>query len=225
MIRIFAALIGSALMLAACASGGPSGAVSASLPPPDAPRLQEAREHIIGPQDTLEVTVFQADQLNRTVEVDAQGKIDLPLIGVVTAAGKSARQLSGEIAANLEKKYLQSPQVTVRVKESLSQRVTVEGAVTSPGVFPVSGPTTLLQAIAMAQGPVREANEKQVAIFRTVNDRRAVALFDLTAIRQGKAEDPLVYGNDVVVVERSGAKSILNDIRGIVPIIGVFRWF
>ena len=64
-----------------------------------------------------------------------------------------------------------------------------------------------------------------MAIFRTINNRRAAAVFDLTAIRQGKAEDPEVYGNDVVVVERSGTKSLLKDLRGVVPFIGAFSWF
>lgn len=224
MTRIIAALIGSALLLAACASGGPSGA-STSLPPPDVARYAEAREYVIGPSDMLEVAVFQAAQLDRTVEVDAQGRIDLPLVGAMTAAGKSPKQLSTDIAAALEQKYLQSPQVTVRVKEAASQKVTVEGSVAQPGVYPVTARTTLLQAIAMARGAERDANEKRVAIFRTVNDKRAVGVFDLTAIRQGKAEDPEVYGNDVVVVERSGAKSILQSITGVAPILGIFSAF
>lgn len=227
MIRTLSALFGSILLLAACASGGSGSSIAAntSLPPPDAATAQAAREYVVGPMDTLEVTVFQADNLNRTVEVDSQGRIDLPLIGGVEAAGKSTRQLQTEIAARLSEKYLQSPQVSVRLKESISQRVTVEGAVAQPGVFQMSGHTTLLQAIAMAQGPEDDANEKQVAIFRTIQGRRAAAVFDLTAIRKGQAEDPEVYGNDVVVVERSGTKSLLNDLRGVVPFIGVFRWF
>lgn len=224
MIRNLTVLIGSIVMLAACASGG-SSIAAGSLPPPDAATAQAAREYVVGPLDTLEVTVFQADNLNRTVDVDSQGRIDLPLIGGVVAAGKTTRALQTEIAAKLSEKYLQSPQVTVRVKESLSQRVTVEGAVEQPGVFPMAGRTTLLQAIAMARGPQDDANEKQVAIFRTIQGRRAAAVFDLTAIRKGEAEDPEVYGNDVVVVERSGTKGLLNDLKGVIPFIGVFRWF
>lgn len=226
MIRSLTALIGSVFLLGACAAGGSTAVTNTSLAPPDAASVQSAaREYVVGPMDTLEITVFQAENLDRTVEVDAQGRIDLPLIGAVDAAGKSTRQLQAEIAEKLEDKYLQSPQVSVRVKESISQRVTVEGAVARPGVFPVTGRTTLLQAIALAQGPKPDANEKQVAIFRTIDNRRAAAVFDLTAIRQGKAEDPEVYGNDVVVVERSGTKSLLNDLRGVIPFIGVFRWF
>lgn len=224
MLRSFAALIGTALMIAACSSG-PSGAAAGSLPPPDAVRLAEAREYVIGPTDLLAISVFQADQLNRDVQVDAQGRIDLPLIGAVTAAGKTARQLSAEIARSLEQKYLQSPQVSVQVKETGSQKVTVEGSVGAPGLYPITGKTTLLQAIAMARGPQRDANEKRVAIFRTVDNRRAVAVFDLTAIRKGAAEDPEVFGNDIVVVERSGVRSILQDVAGAMPIVGVFRWF
>ena len=224
MIRTFSALIGSVLLLAACASGG-SDIAANSLAPPDPASLQPAREYVVGQMDTLEVSVFQVDDLNRTVQVDSQGRIDLPLVGAIDAAGRSTGQIQAVIADRLSEKYLQSPQVSVRVKDSISQKVTVEGAVTQPGVFPVSGRMTLLQAIALARGPNDEADEKQVAIFRTINNRRAAAVFDLTAIRQGKAEDPEVYGNDVVVVERSGTKSLLNDLRGVVPFIGIFRWF
>ena len=225
MIRTLSALIGSVLLLAACASGGSDIAASGSLAPPDPVSLQPAREYVVGPMDTLEVSVFQVDDLNRTVQVDSQGRIDLPLVGAITAAGRSTGQIQADIADKLSEKYLQSPQVSVRVKDSISQKVTVEGAVTQPGVFPVSGRMTLLQAIALARGPNDEADEKQVAIFRTINNRRAAAVFDLTAIRQGKAEDPEVYGNDVVVVERSGTKSLLKDLRGVVPFIGAFSWF
>ena len=225
MLRTLTALIGTALLLAACGSDGPPGSVTASLPPPDAVRIAEAREYIIGPADQLEVAVFQADQLNRTVQVDGQGRIDLPLIGVMTAAGKSTKQLSTEIATALEAKYMRDPQVTVLVKEAVSQKVTVEGSVSQPGVYPVAGRTTLLQTIAMARGTEQDANEKRVAIFRTVNDKRAVAVFDLTAIRKGQAPDPDVYGNDVVVVERSGVKSMLQNITGVAPILGIFSFF
>ena len=227
MIRTLTALVITAFMVASCATDAPAGGatVGANLPPPDTALVSDAREYLIGPLDTLEISVFQASDLGGTVVVDSQGQISLPLIGTVPASGKSTRQLSTDIAAKLREKYMQAPQVTVLVKESISRQVTVEGAVAQPGMYPIAGRTTLLQVIALARGVDRYANERQVAIFRTVDSRRAVAVFDLRAIRQGKSEDPEVYGNDVVVIERSSGKSLLHDIAGVTPIIGIFRFF
>jgi len=200
-------------------------AAEPSLPPPDAPQASTVQEYLVGPMDTLDISVFQVNDLSRTVEVDGNGQISLPLIGTLNVAGKSTQTISNEIAAKLSDGYVLSPQVSVTVKDSPNRRVTVEGSVTQPGVYPITGRTTLLQAVALARGPDSLADEKHVAIFRTVQNRRAVAVFDLAAIREGKAEDPEIYGNDMVVVERSGAKNFFNGLRSVVPMLGVFRWF
>jgi polysaccharide export outer membrane protein len=155
--------------------------------------------------------------------VDAAGQIVLPLIGPVNAAGKSVTELQADVTARLREKYLQSPEVTIGIKEYASQKVTVEGSVAQPGVYPLSGRTTLLQALAMARGTDRLANERRVIIYRTINNQRMGALFDISAIRSGALEDPEVYGSDVVVVERSGMKSAFRDLSGAVPIMGIFR--
>lgn len=216
----------AALVLAGCASTD-SSIPTAELPPPDPIALAQigsAAEYHIGPMDTLDVNVFQAPNLNRTVQVDATGRIDLPLIGPIRAAGLTTTDLQKTITAALDQKYLQSPQVSVTVKEFVSQRVTVDGAVEQPGVYPITGRTTLLQAIAMAKGAdQKSANEKQVVIFRTVNGERMAARFDLTEIRKGRADDPEIYGDDMVVVDRSGARSLLHGVTSTLPMLAVFR--
>ena len=199
--------------------------VLASLPPPDVVMGGDVREYTIAPQDTLTISVFQVTDLNRDVEVDGAGQIRLPLIGTLSVAGKTARAVSDEIAGKLRDGYVLSPDVSVTVKGSPSQRVTVEGAVIEPGVYPIVGRTTLLQVIAQAKGPDKIADEKHVAVFRTVKNRRAAAMFDLTAIRSGRADDPVIYGNDVVVVEQSGSRRLLEQVRSAIPLLGIFRWF
>jgi polysaccharide export outer membrane protein len=219
----FAAL---ALALASCASTDKS-IPTAELPPPDPIALAQigsAAEYHIGPMDTLDINVFQAPNLNSTVQVDATGMIAMPLIGSVRAAGLTTTQLRQAITTALEQKYLQSPQVSVAVKEFVSQRVTVDGAVQQPGVYPIRGRTTLIQAIAMAKGAdQKSANEKQVVIFRTVNGERMAARFDLTEIRKGNASDPEIYGDDLIVVDRSGARSLLRSVTSTLPVLAVFR--
>jgi polysaccharide export outer membrane protein len=197
-----------------------------SLPPPDA-SLGTAPEveYRVGALDMLDINVFGVADLTHEFQVDAGGQIALPLVGSLPASGRTPRELADQIAAKLKEKYMQDPQVTVLVKQSQSQRVTVEGAVMQPGVYPISGRTTLLQAVAMARGVDKQANLKKVVIFRTIKGQRQAAAFDLKAIRNGSAEDPQLYGSDVVVVDSSAAKGLWRDLVGSVPLLTVFRPF
>jgi polysaccharide export outer membrane protein len=182
-------------------------------------------DYKISPLDVLDITVFQVPDLTKTVEVSSSGQITLPLIGEVKAAGKSAKTLETEIAKELGAKYLQSPQVSVYVKEATSQRVTVEGAVTKPGIYPMVGPTTLLRTIAMAGGLDRVADPRGIVVFRDVDGARQAAKFNLPAIRSGKAKDPVLVGGDVIVVDESGTKTALRTIRESLSMFGMFSPF
>ena len=198
-----------------------------SLPPPDQNGMVMTQQaYRIGPLDKLDISVFQVPELTGSVEVDASGQISLPLIGQVAAGGKTTGELSQLIAQKLSAKYLQDPQVTVVVKEALSQKITVEGAVQQPGVYPIEGRTTLMQAIAMARGAdPNRANEKKVVVFRTVGGQRMAAGFNLVDIRTGKTDDPQVYGNDVIVMDASNARGIFHDMIASVPLLAIFRPF
>jgi polysaccharide export outer membrane protein len=202
---------------------------TASMPPPDTTTSGGAytgvSEYRVGPQDLIEISVFQVPDLSRTVRVNSAGQISLPLIGTVQAGGLTIQELEATIAKQLDAKYLQNPQVTAFVKEYTSQRVTVEGAVKKPGIYPLTGRTSLLQAIAMAEGLDQLANLQGIVIFRQVGGKKMAAVFDIAAVRTGKAEDPMIYGDDVVVVEQSGSKTALQRFIQSVPILNVFRIF
>ncbi|MFC3069482.1 polysaccharide biosynthesis/export family protein [Phenylobacterium soli] len=205
-------------------AAAPAFAGTSALPPPDAiARVSPgATEYRIGPQDMLDVNVSQLPDLTKTVQVDPSGKILMPLIGQMQAGGRTPAQLSNDIAAELKKKYMKDPIVVVSVKEANGEKVTVDGAVSKPGVYALAGPTTLLQAVALASGPdPKLANPKRVAIFRTVGGQRVNAIYDLTQIRSGHAEDPAVYGNDIVVVDTSGAKSFMQNFQGGFGLLGM----
>ncbi len=222
------AMIGAAAMLAvACAPARMAGLqTGGQMAPPDPVRMDPvtaATGYLIGPMDQLDVNVFQVPDLTRTVQVDAAGQIILPLIGPLNAAGKTVPQLQADVAAALRQKYLQSPEVTIYISQYASQRITVDGAVTSPGVYALQGRTTLLQAIAMAKGADKVGDERRIIIYRTINNQKMGALYDLTAIRAGTLEDPEIYARDVIVVERSGVKSAFQEIRGVIPMFGLFR--
>lgn len=179
-------------------------------------------EYRIGAQDLIEVSVFQVEDLNRTVRVNSNGQISLPLIGGVQAGGRTVEELEDEISRKLTETYLQNPQVTVFVKEFTSQRVTVEGEVKKPGIYPITGKTSLLQAIAQAEGVTDLANLDGVVVFRTVDQKKMAAVFSLRQIRAGDAVDPQVYGDDIVVVDTSAAKSGLKRLLQAIPIFNVF---
>jgi polysaccharide export outer membrane protein len=182
-------------------------------------------EYRIGPLDSLDITVFQIQDLSlKKVQVDAQGQLRLPLIGAVTAGGRTAAELSAAIAARLREKYLQDPQVSVVVADALSEKVVVEGAVNESGVFPLKGRTGLLEAVAEAKGESRTGNPRRVAIVRTVDGEPHAALFDLAAIRSGRARDPEVMAGDTVVVDGSRAGMLWRNLVETLPALIIFSY-
>lgn len=179
-------------------------------------------EYRIGPQDLLEVSVFLNQDLRREVRVNTGGQISLPLVGSVQAGGKTVQELEVELSAAYGKSYLQNPQINVFIKEFTSQRVTLEGNINKPGIYPITGKTTLLQAIAIGGGMERVAAESSVVVFRVVNGQRMAAVFDITQIRSGEAPDPEIFGDDIVVVDKSKVKSMYRAIIESLPIVNMF---
>jgi polysaccharide export outer membrane protein len=233
---IFRVALGSLValvQLVGCTSGPPptgvphevsATATGTAMRRPDSITPKGAYEAVsdyrIGANDLLDISVFGVDTLSRTVRVNSLGMIGLPLVGSVHAGGKTVSELESEIAKLLGKDYVQNPQVSVFVKEFTSQRVTVEGAVIGAGIFPLTGKTTLLQTIAMAKGLDPLADPSSVVIFRMVDGKKMAAIFDVERIEHGKMEDPFVYGDDIVVVDRSGGRTFLKNvtdtIRGLI---------
>lgn len=170
----------------------------------------------IGPQDVLDISVFKVPELSKSVQVADSGTINLPLVGEVPAAGKTAQEVERDLTKKLGAKYLQSPQVTVFVKEYNSQRVTIEGAVKKPGVYPVRGKTSLLQFIAMAEG-LDPAAQDEIVVFRQANGKRIAGKFDVEEIRAGRLQDPVIREGDVIVVSSSGMKSAWQNFLKAVP--------
>ena len=149
------------------ASGGFARPDSAGGDRPDSTQA----EYRIGPHDLLQISVFGSEELSRSVRVSSRGQISLPLVGAIDVGGKTVEQVERGIAAALSKDLMQDPQVSVFVQEYTSQRVTVEGAVNKPGIFPLTGPTTLLQAVAMAEGMGQLADETAVIVFRVIDGK------------------------------------------------------
>jgi polysaccharide export outer membrane protein len=138
------------------------------LTAPPSLRRDAHRDYKIGPEDLLEISVFEEDKLNKTVRVSSQGNISLPLLGVLTVKGLTANELEREIADLLTEKYLQDPHVSVFIREYRNQRISVMGAVEKPGVFDVTGQKTVLDLLAMAGGLKEEAGPLLFLIQRPV---------------------------------------------------------
>lgn len=174
---------------------------------------QKGGEYLISNDDAIEVSVYQVPDLSRTVQVDGKGNIKLPLIGNVRAAGRSVPDLEAEITKRLKDKYLQDPQVTVFLKDAVGQRVTVQGAVEKPGVYPSKGKMTLMQAIAVAGGYKDIADTSAIFIVRQTETGRMGARFDGDAIKTGEMEDPVLMGGDMIVVDQSGGLAAWKRLR------------
>ena len=106
------------------------------------------------------------------------------------------------------------PLVTVTVKDAASQKITVDGEVTQPGVYQITPQTTLTQAVAPAHGPDQVADTHHVAVVRNTDAGRTVLVYDLGDIHDGKAPDPYLRANDEIVVDASGSRQFVRDFGG-----------
>jgi polysaccharide biosynthesis/export protein len=189
-----------------------------ALPPPTVADLSALdRPYLIGPFDKLTIDVFGVPELSKDLQADATGRISMPLIGSIDAAGKTPEQLSSAIEAALRGRFVRNPQVTVNLKESVSQVFTVDGQVKEPGLYPVIGHMSLMRAVATAKGAAEFAQLDDVVVFRTVDNQHLAALYNLKQIRRGAYADPEIYANDVIIVGDSQARRMFKDALQVLP--------
>ena len=218
----------AAILLTACAGtrGGPIPYDVQNFHAPDAPRVAAVETgYKIAPLDTLRVRVFQVADLSGEYQVDLAGNLALPLIGNVRAVGLTVEELQQRLVQSYGVRYLRHPDITVGISASSQQGVTVDGAVIHPGEIPFQSNLTLQRVVALAGGTNENSNPRRVAIFRQIDGQRMAAAFDLTMIRQGRAEDPQVYRGDIVVVDGSRVRSAWRDILQALPILAIFHPF
>jgi len=193
---------------------------SAGLPAPNRGDLTAAdRPALIGPLDTIQIDVFNVPDLSREIQVDASGRISMPLVGTVDARGKTAAELEGAIEGALRGRYVRNPEVTINIKSSVSQVVTIDGQVVEPGLYPVTNQMTLMRAIASAKGLSEFARQEEVVILRTVNGRKMAGLYNVDAIRRGEYDDPAIYANDMIVVGDSPQRRLFRDFVSLSPLL------
>lgn len=169
-------------------------------------------DYRIGDSDLLDVKVFRVDELSREVRVDNDGNITFPLLGTVAVRGLTHSEAEAKLAGLfVSRRLLTDPQVSVFIKERTTQRLTLEGEISKPGVYPINGQLTVLQAIALGGGPSQLAATDKVVLFRREGGQSRSYVIDLDAIRQGKLADPYVRNDDRIVIHRSGSRYWLRE--------------
>jgi polysaccharide biosynthesis/export protein len=172
----------------------------------------ENGEPRIGPNDLLQITVFEAAELSRPIRVSGEGEISMPLLGTIPVTGLTARELENELTSRLRRQYMHDPQVTVEVAEAQSASVYVFGEVVRAGAFLYGGTDriTVLQAITLGQGLKANAAKERIFVVRSneAGGRTQIPV-NLGEVLAGRAVDMPLQPNDIVVVPRNNTRSFL----------------
>lgn len=214
------------VLLAGCVGPGPvlpgSQQAYESIPATD---VTEPLDYLIGPLDTLNISVFREPDLSMEKSVvDSDGMIQVPLLGAVKASGQTASQLSRQLEALYARRYLKNPSINVVISESSRRRVTVDGAVVQPGVYEMPGRISLVDAVALAKGLGPTSKAQQVVVIRRYQGKRIGGVFDLSRIRAGIDPDPEVLAGDQVIVGTSSLKAVYRDLIASAALLAlVFR--
>jgi polysaccharide biosynthesis/export protein len=165
-----------------------------------APATQDPK-YVIGAQDVLDISVWREPALSQTVPVRPDGKISLPLLNDVQAAGLTPMQLGAEITKRL-KKYVDDPQVTVLVTQINSERIYILGEVSRAGTFPLLPGMNVLQALSSAGGFTMFAHVKKIYVMRDVDGKKEKYPFNYKEVIHGKSpeENIMLKPGDTIVV-------------------------
>jgi len=195
------------------------------------------RDYRLGPEDLLDINVYGEDELQRSVRINGDGEISLPLVGSIEAAGSTPQQLEKRLQELYGSKYLRNPQVSVFVKEYRHQRVAMTGALKTPGFYEIIGSRSLLEMLAIAGG----VDEKAGDYVHIIRQKRAgeegkkvkledapqsfapnteTIVIDLRQLaKDGRLNLP-IHGGDVINVPFAGNAYVLGSVNkpGNVPV-------
>ncbi|WP_394730215.1 polysaccharide biosynthesis/export family protein [Altererythrobacter sp. GH1-8] len=210
-----------ALTLAACAGdkslGGSPNIEVANLE--SLPRPTGTNPFLLTPLSEVELTVYQTPELSGTYVIDENGNIRLPLIGEMAASGQTPGDLARAMEVKLGEKFIRDPQVQVRPTQFDPPSVAVGGQVKNPGTYPISTSRSLMRAVINAGGSAEFADDEDVLIFREVNGRRYIGVYNLAGIRRGNYDDPEIYSGDIIAVGDNPQKRAIAKFLEVVPLI------
>src|SRR2546425_177864 len=177
-------------------------------------RPTAAQEYTIGPGDVLKVTVWGHDDLSKEYPVTLDGRVPFPLIGSVPAVGLTTTEFAKRLRDLLEKDYLVNPQVIVAVKEYLSRKVHVIGDAEKPGLFYLTGPTTLLEVLSKAGGLSKSAGKDVLVVRATPGAGSSILRFDLRKIQAGDTKENIFLENgDMMFVPKASAFFVFGEVK------------
>lgn len=180
----------------------PSASATGASAAPAAPATRgfdPTAEFRIGPEDILDVLVWKNLELSRTVPVRPDGKISVPLVNEMQAAGLTTGELRQQLTQRLAE-FIPSPEVSVIVREVHSVKVSVVGAVRMPGHYEVKSAATVLDLIARAQGLTEFANRDRIVVHRQDGTETKRIPFNYSRVADGKDDNPFVQPGDIIVV-------------------------
>ncbi|MEZ5365721.1 MAG: polysaccharide biosynthesis/export family protein [Bryobacterales bacterium] len=169
-------------------------------------------EYRLGPGDALDIQVFEVEELSGPAVVDVAGRIRMPLVGEVPAAGLSARELEDALESRYANGLLEDPQIKVAVETSRSQPVSVVGEVAQPGVYQLEGRRRLLEVLAMAGGLTENVGET-INITRASGGEQTVSVKNLLTLDPGQDDNPWIAPHDSLRVSRAGVVYVLGAVR------------
>jgi polysaccharide export outer membrane protein len=197
------ALLFAAFPLSARASARQAAQSNATAPTeiPAAKAATQDPNYVIGAQDMLDISVWKEPELTRAVPVRPDGKISLPLLNDVQAAGLTPTQLAARITTDL-RKFVTNPQVTIIVTQINSQRIYILGEVNRAGAYPLLPQMTVLQALSSAGGFTQFANLKKIYMFRMENGKQVKFPFNYKDVVAGRRseENTVLRAGDTIVV-------------------------
>lgn len=158
-------------------------------------------DYLIGPDDVLGVIVWREQDLSTDVKVRPDGKVSLPLVNDIQAGGLTPEQFREKVTAAVTK-FVESPSVTIIVRQINSRQVFVLGEVVKPGPYPLTAPTTVLQLLALTGGPTQYAKLDEIAVMRTVDGRTTRLLFNYKEVSRGRKieQNIMLRPGDTVIV-------------------------
>jgi polysaccharide export outer membrane protein len=181
---------------ATATGGAPAARPAAAIAPA---RPWNEQEYRLGPGDELRVDVYKQADFSQSLQVRPDGKITLPLVGDIAAAGRTSIELRDSITESL-KEYITNPVVTVIVQKATSAQVYLIGEVVTPGTQIMQGPLTALQALAQAGGLKEFADRGDIRILRKTATGTQTIPFDYKAALKGKADPLNLQPGDTIVV-------------------------
>ena len=196
-----ASSVSSSVLAQAPASSGPQAPARAATGVEAASADAGLIDYVIGPEDVLGVVFWRDTEMSGDVTVRPDGKITLPLIGELHAAGVTPEKLKQNIQSAAVK-YLSDANVAVVVRQINSRKVYITGQVTTPGAYPLTGPRTVMQLISLAGGVTEFADSSSITIMRTVDGRTTSHKFNYKDVARGKnlEQNLALRPGDTVVV-------------------------